>query len=267
MRRRRWGSQVSRAVLVAVLIVIILFLGWLGPLRSLFSTIGAPFAGALSGVGQRVGGAFALVGGIGDLQTNNQKLRIENADLRQRLSDDAELRAQNESLRKQLNFTAIEPRQLIAGQVIGYQPDNFRQYITISRGSRDGVEEGMAVISEGSLVGTISEVTPATSKVFLVSDPSFRIAGIDQDRPTRPSGTVRGQIGGGLIMEKIAQNETVGTGDTIVTGGLSGLVPKGIVIGRIAATETTDNAVFQTAQLTSALTFSRLELVYVVARP
>lgn len=267
MRRRPRQPRLLLIVAAAGLLVIAATQGWLRPLNSALSGVLSPVVGAVSGAGSSTSGFFGFISTLGDLQRENQKLKTENAELRQSLSETAELRAQNESLRAQLNFTGLQPNQLIASQVVGYQPDNLRQFITIGRGSRDGVQVGMAVVSEGSLVGTVSEVGGTTSKIFLVTDPNFRIAAIDQDQASRPAGTVRGQIGGGLIMEKIAQNEPVNTGDTIVTSGLGGVAPKGIVIGRVANVETSDNAVFKTAQISSSLTFGRLELVYVVARP
>lgn len=267
MRRRPRQPRLLVMVAIAGFIVVALTFGWLRPVQSVIAGVFAPLTGAASGAGSSTSGLFSVVGEIATLQKQNQELRSENADLRQRLSDDAELRAQNESLRKQLNVAEIQPNRLVGAQVIGYQPDNLRQFITINRGSKDGIQQGMAVVSEGSLVGTVSEVSGSTSKIFLVTDPNFRVAAIDQDQEARPDGTVRGQIGGGLIMEKIAQNQPVKVGDTVVTSGLGGQMPKGIVIGRVAAVSTSDNAVFQTAQLSTGLTFSRLELVYVVARP
>src|SRR5260370_5386841 len=52
------------------------------------------------------------------------------------------------------------------------QPDNFPQYITVGRGSRDGLRPGMVVVQQGALVGTVAEVNTTTAKVFLLIDRS-----------------------------------------------------------------------------------------------
>jgi rod shape-determining protein MreC len=261
--RRKSRRGVMAAVTGGVLLVIAGALGWLAPVKSATGYLLGGAAGSFARAGSRTGNFLATVGSIKDLSSENAQLRAEVAQLRERLSEDAELRQQNEALRKQLSFGEAAPRQLIPAEVIGYQPDNFRQFLTIGRGSKDGLKEGMAVIAEGSLVGKVAEVTATSAKVFLVTDPNFRVNGLDQE--TRATGTVRGQIGTGLLMEKIAQSETVRPGDTIISSGLGGELPRGLIIGRVESVNQHDNAVFQTARIVSSLKFPRLELVFVVA--
>lgn len=260
--RRKGRRGVLVAVLGGAFLVAAGTQGWLAPVKTATGYLFGGAAGSFARAGSRTGNFLATVTSIRELSGENASLRAQNAEFRQRLSEDAELRQQNEALRKQLSFGEAVSRQLVPAEVIGYQPDNFRQFITIGRGSRDGLKEEMAVIAEGSLVGKITEVTATTAKVFLVTDPNFRVNGLDQE--TRATGTVRGQIGSGLIMEKIAQSDSVKPGDTVVTSGLGGELPRGIIIGRIESINQHDNAVFQTARVVSSLKFARLELVFVV---
>jgi rod shape-determining protein MreC len=254
-------------MIAGVLLVLANAIGLLSPVKILATTISRPFQYLATHTGSATGNFFDVISSAGSLAADNKRLEGQVNALRQQAARNTELQAENDALRKQLGFGAIRPQRLIGAEVIGYQPDNFRQFILIGRGTNDGVHNGMAVISEGSLVGTVSEATATTAKVFLVIDPNYRVAGLDQDQPTRPTGTVHGLIGGGLVMEKIAQSETVKAGDTIITSGLADGVPKGIMIGQVQTINAKDNGVFQTAQLSSGLKFNRLELVYVVARP
>lgn len=240
-------------------------LGLLGPVKAIGGVIFAPIGQVFSGAGTGVGSFFRNIANIRTLETENARLSREATDLRRRLSEDGELRLQNEALRKQLKFSGDSTQKLVPAQVIAYQPDNYRQFLVINRGSADGLKEGMAVVSEGFLVGKITEVSIRSSKVFLLIDPTFRVNGIDQE--TRASGTVHGQIGTGLIMDKIAQNESVKPGDTIITSGLGGDVGRGLVIGRVESVAAKDNAVFQSASISSDLNFNKLELVFAVLSP
>ena len=237
-------------------------LGFLAPVKAVLSYSLTPAGRWLSATGTGIGDFFGTIGQIRYLAADNSRLSREVSELRQRLSQDAEIRIQNEALRRQLNFSSSRTDQLLPASVVAYQPDNFRQFLTIDRGQRDGVKEGMAVVSEGYVVGKIVEVAPRSAKVFLAIDPTFRINGLDQE--TRASGTVHGQIGSGLVMDKIAQSDSVKPGDTIITSGLGGDLPRGLIIGRIESVQTRDNAVFQSAQLSSDIRFGKLELVFVV---
>jgi rod shape-determining protein MreC len=205
---------------------------------------------------------LANLGRISQLARDNQKLARENADLRQRLAADAETRRDNELLRRQLGLNVAGAPHQVAAEVVAFQPDSYRQFVTINKGSRDGLATGMAAMSEGVLVGTLLDVQPTTAKIMLVTDPEFKLAVKDQD--TAALGMLQGQLGSGLIMDKIGQTEQVKPGDTVTTSGLGGLVPAGLFIGQIQAVNTRENAIFQSAQVSSPLKPNRLRFVFVV---
>jgi rod shape-determining protein MreC len=264
--KRRSNRIIIGLVAASVLLVGLNAIGVLGPLKRLVGAATNPLVRSLTHSGLGLGTTFDVIGSARSLASQNQRLQSENQALRQQVVADTELRAQNDELRKQLKFNQISTDRLMGAEVVSYQPDNFRQVVMIDRGSKDGVHSGMAVISQGSLVGTVSDVSGSSAKVFLLIDPNFRVNALDQSQSSRPTGTVQGQIGGGLLMDKIAQNEPVHSGDTVVTSGLGDLVPKGIEVGRVQSVSAKDNGVFQTAQLTSELNFNRLDLVYLVVQ-
>ncbi len=266
MKRRSINRRLIGLLSAAALIGVIGAAGWLRPLQGAASWLTRPLTGVVSSASSAIGSWWTVANSVGSLASDNQRLQGKVASLQAQLSQQTELRAQNDELRKQLGVGAVRPEKLIAAEVIGYQPDNFRQFLTIGRGSNDGLSAGMAVVSQGTLVGTLQEVTATSSKVFLLIDPTFRVTALDQDSPNRPTGTIHGQIGSGLIMDKIAQNESLKPGDTIVTTGTGAEIPKGLIIGRIQTVDKKDNGVFQIAQVTSDIVFNRLEIVYVVAR-
>jgi rod shape-determining protein MreC len=65
-------------------------------------------------------------------------------------------------------------------------------------------------------------------------------------------------------MDKIPQDQAMTPGDTIITSGLGGDIPKGLIVGTVQSVNRSDNEVFQTAQLASPVKFNKLELVFVV---
>jgi rod shape-determining protein MreC len=267
MFRRGINRRLLGLMLAGVVLVVAYQIGVARPLADAVATVSRPFQTSLSRFGSATTGWLGLFRSASQLDAQNQQLQGEVSALRQQLSMDTELKAQNDGLRQQLGVGSIRPDTLIAAEVVGYQPDNFRQFLTIGRGTQDGIKVGMAVVEQGELVGTVESAGPTTAKVFLVIDPNFRVAALDQDQSDRPTGTIHGQIGGGLEMDEIAQTESIKAGDTIVTSGLGGNVEEGLIIGHIQAVSKQDNGVFQSAQVTTDIDFSRLDFVYVVARP
>lgn len=261
MRRRQPGLRIIAILALGFGLVVARQQGWLSPVADTLWGISRPVATLLGGSGRATGGWFDRLGGS-SLEQENQRLRDENAELRQQVVRLKEAEAQNKVLRQQLNFSADIAGKLQAAAVVAYQPDSFRQFITINRGRKDGLKVGMAVVAEGSLVGKISEVSSSHAKVFLINNPDFKVNGLVQE--SRASGTVKGQLGSGLVMDKVPQGEDLKPGYSVVTSGLGGEFPKGILIGRVESVDQSENAIFQTAQLATPVRFQRLELVFVL---
>jgi rod shape-determining protein MreC len=261
---RRW--QTNRRIVITVLVaagfVILGSVGYLGPVRTVFDWLLAPPGRLLSSSGSSFGEALGNLGRVKDLAADNARLERENARLRQRLAADAETRRDNDLLRKQLGLAVAGGPQEVLAEIIAAQPDSYRQFVTINKGSAAGIKPGMAVMSEGVLIGTIADVQALTSRILLVTDPEFKLTAKDQE--TGATGIISGQLGSGLQLEKIGQTDMVRPGDTITTSGLGGLVPAGLYIGQVEAVDTRANVVFQSAQVATTMRVSQLRFAYVV---
>jgi len=160
--------------------------------------------------------------------------QLENAyvlDLQQRV---VELENQNQKLRELIDYkenSELDTTTLAA--VIGRSADHWWQQLTLNKGSSDNVKEGDVVTGPGGLVGRITAVTPNTSRVLLISDPTSQIgAKISRSRST---GYIRGNAGSRATIQFFEANPDVKPGDVLVTSSFSRLFPQGIPIGRIAS--------------------------------
>ncbi len=110
--------------------------------------------------------------------------------------------------------------------------------------------------------GVIAEVGPHTAKVQLLADPSSAVAAMLQQ--TRATGVVAGQPDGSLRMIYIPHEDEVQVGDIVLTSGLAGTVPRGLIIGQVASVEQKDFALFQEAVVRPALDYRQVEMVVVI---
>ncbi|MGK7890691.1 MAG: rod shape-determining protein MreC, partial [Leptolyngbyaceae cyanobacterium] len=149
-------------------------------------------------------------------------------ELQQRLS---ELEVQNQQLRTLLDYVEPIADETIMAPVIGRPADQWWQQMTIGRGEQDGVIEGSSVLGIGGVVGRVTHVTPHTSRVLLVSDPSSQI-GVTVSR-SRAMGYLRGQTGDQAVMVFFDRVPNVQPGDVIVTSQLSHRFPGGLPIGQV----------------------------------
>ncbi len=99
-------------------------------------------------------------------------------------------------------------------------------------------------------------------KVLLITDPSSSVAALIQS--SRAPGIVSGHLGRELTMNYLPQEETVNVGDVVLTSGMGGDHPKGLVIGQVVEVHRRDIDPFQEALVRPAVNFDKLENVLVI---
>ena len=203
-----------------------------------------------------------------ELSRQNAQYRDEIDRLQAEIAGLRELEVENRDLR---NLLGLKQRtgtgELLPVRAIARDPSPFVQSITIDRGSDDGVKEGMLVITWRGVVGRVNRVGPMSSKVLLITDTSSSIGGRVQGSESRVTGIIRGRPEGGLIMQRIPQEENLQTGDTVVTSDLGGVLPEGLVIGQIVQIRRKDVEVFQEAVIEPSSDMKALERLYLLASP
>jgi rod shape-determining protein MreC len=196
----------------------------------------------------------------GELQTEVNRLQVENARL-------TELQRENEKLRQLLNFTRNNPwydyrAAAVVGHRFGEDTSNLLFSIFIDVGARDGVAKGMPVVTDRGLVGRVTAVGPTVAEVLLIIDPGSAVNGRVVN--SRATGLVRGNIDGGLVMERIPQGETISPGDIVLTSGLGGNFPDKLVIGQMTEVFHRDLDMFQRGRIRPTVDFGKLETVLVI---
>jgi rod shape-determining protein MreC len=256
------NQRIVVALGVGALIVIIGLVGRLGPVLWIYDHTLVPIGSGLTSIGNSTSSDLSNIANIRNLAKENLQLTLDNEQLRQQLAGDAQAMQENTELKQQLGLDVGGSPKEVGADVVAFEPDSYRDFITLNRGTHSGIAAGMAVISQGVLIGTVQSVQSNTATVMLVTDPDFKLAAEDQN--TGADGVLSGQIGGGLMMGMIGQNETVKSGDTIITSGLGGTVPAGLVIGQIESVNSGSNVVFQTAQVETSMTLTDLRFAFVV---
>lgn len=202
-------------------------------------------------------------GNVNELREENTRLREQIDRLTRETVRLPELERENQDLLAQLNLKRARPEsQWVTAKVIYYDPSNLSQSITVNSGSTDGVRLGMTVVTPRGIVGRVIRVSPSTSRVLLITDPSSSVTAMIQK--TRAKGVVNGQRRSFLSMKYIQQSEVIRTGDVVVTSGVGGLFPEGIMIGHVVDVSQRDVDVFKEARLEPEVDFASLDTVLVL---
>jgi rod shape-determining protein MreC len=142
-----------------------------------------------------------------------------------------ELEQQNQTLKELIGYASSRSTPGVVAPVIGRSADHWWQQVTLGRGNRDGIQQGAVVSGTGGIVGRVVQVTPNTSRVLLISDPTSQI-GVVVSR-SRSMGYMRGQSANRAVMEFFDKVPDVRPGDTIATSSFSQLFPPGLPIGTV----------------------------------
>jgi rod shape-determining protein MreC len=260
------GRSVALVILLAVLSLLALVLdkaGALSPLRTMVLQATTPIQWVVSGVAVRIEGTFTTIQDLGRLREENARLSQEVEDLRARVVRLQEAEIENRSLREQLGFRQTYPAyDLLPVEVVGRDPSNYLQYLTVDKGTTDGIRVGSVVVVPQGLLGRVVAVGSNFSKILLITDASSSVNVLLQS--SRATGVASGQLGGTLLMKYIPQGEVVRLGDMVLTSGLGGNFPKGLIVGRVTEVRQKDIELFQEAVVESLIDFQRLEVVYVI---
>lgn len=258
------GTSLALLFLLFILAFILLeFTPLLKPVEEVVAQLFFPLQQGLDSLGERLANLGRYFQELETLRSQNEELQklvdqlvIENIRLR-------EAEIENITLRQQLGFKeANRDYQLVSAQVIGRDPSNLLEYITIDRGSEDGIAAGMPVVTSQGLVGRVVETYPRSSRVLLITDASSSVNALIQN--SRATGVIQGKPGGGVVMRYIQQGEEVKVGDLVLTSGLGGNFPRRLVIGQVTAVRQKDIELFQEAEVEPTVEFDHLEMVMII---
>jgi len=227
----------------------------------------APLYGLLSRAALRVRETGSGLRGLGGMVGENRRMAEELALLRRRVRELSALDAENEALRAQLGFRSAERRPMIPAEVIARDPAGWWQTVRLDRGARDGLRPGLAVVAVDGLVGRTVEVSARTADVLLISDPNSRVSarlprtdavGVLAGGGVRPSGRVVCRL------DFVHRHLPVKPGDEVVTSGLGGVFPGGLVIGYVEAVFTDEQGLYRYAEVIPRADLGQLRYAFVL---
>lgn len=174
-----------------------------------------------------------------------------------------QLAAENERLRKVLGYAERHVDWLPAAVLSrGGAAAGAHRMLRVARGSLAGVKEGAVVLSPDGLVGRITGVSPHTAEVTLLTDGTVKVACEIEGAPA-VSGLLVGGDDQRLILRYLTRASRVPVSARVLTSGLGGVFPKGLVIGTLQDVSRGEKGLEDEGEVRPAVDFSTLEDVFI----
>ncbi|MCW2665273.1 MAG: rod shape-determining protein MreC [Frankiales bacterium] len=234
-------------------------------LRRGSDTVFGPAQRTVGGAARSVGNALGGLPRLGRYQEDNRRLERENARLRALLRETDGLRRSDAELKKLLQLRPVGQYAVIPARVVSVGSAlGFEWTATLDAGSRDGVKPGQTVLTGDGLVGRTKRVSPFTTVVVLLLDPTFTVGA----RLQRLGGVglASGLGSSGMQYELIDQDAQVRPGDVLATTQSDTFVPD-VPVGRVTRVVGGARTLTRTTRVDPFVDVSSLDLVGVVVGP
>jgi len=198
-----------------------------------------------------------------ELLTQNEELRAQNLKLSAELQKFESLQAENIRLRNLLDASYKVGDRVLIAELSAVDLDPYKQQVVINKGAASGVYEGQAVLDADAVMGQIIQVTPFSSTVLLITDPSHSIPVQVLRSGLRTIAVGSGRVNA-LDLPYLPTNSDIREGDLLVTSGLGGKFPSGYPVARVTRVDRAPDNAFALISAEPAAHLDRSREVLVV---
>lgn len=240
-----------------------------GPLKAIAGYIFIPMQQGINKTGSWIFDTANDFKTLSEVLAENEKLKAQNAELTNQLTNTKIEQYELENLRELFNLSEKYPTyKKLAASVVAMDGDNWFSSFTINRGEKDGVQVGMNVIAGSGLVGIVTDVGPNYSKVRSIIDDANNVSAMI---PTtgdnfNVSGNLKTMNESMVItFSELRDDENlVKVGDPVITSYVSNQYHQGILIGYIASIENGPNNLTKIGTITPVADFEHIEDVLII---
>lgn len=202
-----------------------------------------------------------------NLHEINEDLNRQNAQLQSQI---LELQRTINMLNEQgyTDTLQLEPSvpqfNFVVAHVINNSVSKPYNYLTINKGSRDGIKPELGVVDRNGVVGIVSNVGPSSARVISLLNPHFRLSCKLKRTDYFGSLVWDGKHPDEAVLEELPRHTVFECGDTVVTSGYSSVFPPGLPVGVVIDNDTDHNQNFFTLRLRLLTDFTTLGNVQVI---
>jgi rod shape-determining protein MreC len=219
---------------------------------------------------QNVADFFTNLADLKNTYTENEKLKTHLEELAKIESEVKDLKKENIELKGSLGVKDdIRSYDPIQATVIARNPDQWEELVVINKGKVNGIKPNMAVVNAKGLIGKVKSTSQFTSTIELLTanDPNNRISAAVQGEKDA-YGLIEGydEEKGQLLLKRLPFDSNIKKGDKVISSGLGGIFPRGLVIGTVEQLKTDQYGLTQIGYIKPSAQMYDLEHIMVIKR-
>lgn len=217
-----------------------------------------------SGIYEVTGNVTSYVG----LRDINDDLQRRNAALE---AEVVMLRTQNKHLRQDIlqdslrSLDSVGRFEFVIASVINNSVIRPYNYITIDKGTADGLAPEMGVMDQNGVVGVTNVVGKHHSRIISLLNPNFRLSCKLRGNSAFGSLVWDGRNPSEALLEELPKQVRFHKGDTIITSGYSAMFPEGVPVGTVIGSTRGEDDNFHTLRIRLLTDFTTLSTVKVIS--
>lgn len=163
-----------------------------------------------------------------------------------------------------VTYPGSSPIRFLSARVVNASTNRVRNYLTLDRGSDDGVREDMGVVSGNQVVGIVKSVSRHFCVVLPLIHPSTGVS--CKLTSNGYVGVLRWEPGddGIGLLDDVGRHVSVSSGDSVVTSGYTSVFPEGFYVGRVLDCELPTGATYYTIRVSLGVDYKTLSHVEIV---
>ena len=237
-------------------------------ISSSVSTVVSPLQKIVYNINSRVKETVDFFLNFSEVKLENEELKEKNTKLANELIEYESLKDEVERLREALNFTESKNNYKYVGvNIIGYSGNSLSDGYIIDKGSNDGIDKNMVVVSSKGLVGKVTKVASNFAIVQSILNENIAVAVMDQ-QTREATGVLQGlsdkKDNNMTVVYNLPISSDVKEGDIIITSGLGKIYPKEIPVGTVVSVEEDNVRVMKSAVVEPFVNFNEVEELFVV---
>ncbi len=190
------------------------------------------------------------------------ELRARVVELTSQLQFYHETVEENRRLRSLLGFRPPPGFRIVPAEIVGVYGSGVPSTVLINLGERNNIRANQAVITRTGVAGRVARVLSDYSVVYLITEPRCRVAARIQR--SREQGIIRYSLKRGMYLDNVPRSGDVVVGDTVITSGLGGIFPEGLVIGEVVNVAAPENEFFFEVTVEPSVNVNGLDELYIL---